>query len=448
MTPIRRQLSSAFAAAFLALALLGNAAPALAQTTPGINPPSTSSDIQVEVPIPQSAIETGVSAAASGTVKGVSQYISLVYNFAISIVGLVAAVMMIIGGFQYLTSAGDASKIGAAKKRVTDAIIGLVLALGSFALLNSLNPQLVNLKPLMTGEVKTELHVLPWCDDLKKSGVQVTPYFGSPDKCGSVGSYTVGKAAGSNSVCIYRGPCKPDTVTDIPTVDSADFQRTCVQTLTNSLYFSQPLDAKAVLDLVNRRIADEEKNNNHNHAEGQVTFFADCKSCLEFGTSHAVREEAQQNGAETPTTPARCSYWQSEANLGAFDSGTWGRVKAAGKPIISYCGYISDLKGCAQVDFACSDPPESESCGKYGDAGPMALFDTINGGYQTWIYGSKVAELDSRPDTLQDVCFANPCGYNAAKLGCTGSTGLVDGIRTAAAAVRDGIMGIQSCENK
>lgn len=43
--------------------------------------------------------------------------------------GIVAVLILMYGGFQYLTSTGDSSKISAAKTTITNAIIGVVIAL-------------------------------------------------------------------------------------------------------------------------------------------------------------------------------------------------------------------------------------------------------------------------------------------------------------------------------
>jgi hypothetical protein len=43
------------------------------------------------------------------------------------LVGVVAVIMFIVGGFRYITSAGDSSKVSSAKNTLVYAIIGLVV---------------------------------------------------------------------------------------------------------------------------------------------------------------------------------------------------------------------------------------------------------------------------------------------------------------------------------
>ncbi|NTW30580.1 MAG: hypothetical protein HGA33_04830 [Candidatus Moranbacteria bacterium] len=72
------------------------------------------------------------------------EYITAIYKFALWAVGIAAMFMITIGGAMYLTSAGNTSALGNAKGVITDAIIGLVLALAAWFLLNLINPDILN----------------------------------------------------------------------------------------------------------------------------------------------------------------------------------------------------------------------------------------------------------------------------------------------------------------
>jgi len=75
-------------------------------------------------------------------------YISTVYNLGIWVVGISALLMISIGGFMYITAAGNATSMGKAKGVIGDALFGLVLALVSYLLLYIINPDLVNIKKI------------------------------------------------------------------------------------------------------------------------------------------------------------------------------------------------------------------------------------------------------------------------------------------------------------
>ena len=59
-----------------------------------------------------------------------------VTNTVLYIVGIIAVIMLIVGGIRYITSGGDAKKVTDAKNTVLYAIIGLVICLLAFAIVN------------------------------------------------------------------------------------------------------------------------------------------------------------------------------------------------------------------------------------------------------------------------------------------------------------------------
>ncbi|MGB2791117.1 MAG: pilin [Candidatus Moraniibacteriota bacterium] len=73
-------------------------------------------------------------------------YFGNLYKLALWIVGISALFMLVVGGFLYLSSAGNTSLLGTAKKYIYSALIGLVIALISWLLLDTINGDLTNLK--------------------------------------------------------------------------------------------------------------------------------------------------------------------------------------------------------------------------------------------------------------------------------------------------------------
>jgi hypothetical protein len=58
---------------------------------------------------------------------GLNKLLVQVVNIFSGVVGVVAVLMIIIGGFRYITSGGDSNKVGTAKNTLIYAIIGLVI---------------------------------------------------------------------------------------------------------------------------------------------------------------------------------------------------------------------------------------------------------------------------------------------------------------------------------
>jgi len=74
----------------------------------------------------------------SGTLElGTADLESTVINiiqWALGLLGLVAVVMILIGGFQWMTAGGNEEKVASAKKIISAAVIGLIIILLAWAI--------------------------------------------------------------------------------------------------------------------------------------------------------------------------------------------------------------------------------------------------------------------------------------------------------------------------
>ncbi len=59
-----------------------------------------------------------------------------ILNVIIGALGIVAVIVIILGGVQYMTSTGDAGKVKKAKDTILYGIIGLVICVLAFAIVN------------------------------------------------------------------------------------------------------------------------------------------------------------------------------------------------------------------------------------------------------------------------------------------------------------------------
>ena len=62
--------------------------------------------------------------------------VSTILTAVIGIVGILAVIMIVYGGIQYTMSAGDAGKVKKAKDTILYGVIGLIVALLAFAIVN------------------------------------------------------------------------------------------------------------------------------------------------------------------------------------------------------------------------------------------------------------------------------------------------------------------------
>ncbi len=74
-----------------------------------------------------------------------NKLIAWFYYFVVGIAGFAAFIMLIWGGFDWLTSAGSPAKITEAKDKISSAFIGLLLILASYLILQVINPDLTTL---------------------------------------------------------------------------------------------------------------------------------------------------------------------------------------------------------------------------------------------------------------------------------------------------------------
>lgn len=72
-------------------------------------------------------------------------YLSKLIPIIISVAGILAVVIIVIAGLQYITAAGNTSQIASAKSRIWSAIGGLLLLISSYLILNTINPDLLKL---------------------------------------------------------------------------------------------------------------------------------------------------------------------------------------------------------------------------------------------------------------------------------------------------------------
>lgn len=76
----------------------------------------------------------------------IPEYVKYIFNFLIWASGIIALVVLVIGGFQWFTSAGNLERIKEAKERIGAALLGLLILFGSYLILTTINPNLVIFK--------------------------------------------------------------------------------------------------------------------------------------------------------------------------------------------------------------------------------------------------------------------------------------------------------------
>lgn len=76
---------------------------------------------------------------------GLPQFIKYIFIFSLGIVGIIGLLALIIAAFDYVMSAGNPEKAKQGKDKIVSALLGLLLLLASWVLLNLINPDLLTL---------------------------------------------------------------------------------------------------------------------------------------------------------------------------------------------------------------------------------------------------------------------------------------------------------------
>lgn len=68
--------------------------------------------------------------------RDVYEIIKTVINWMLTLAGIIAVIFVIIGGYMYLTSAGNEEQSGKGRKTIINALIGLIIIILSYVIVN------------------------------------------------------------------------------------------------------------------------------------------------------------------------------------------------------------------------------------------------------------------------------------------------------------------------
>ena len=92
-------------------------------------------------------VSDGINTATTSEMKGKSidgdkGLIKTVVNVLLWAVGILSVIMIIFSGFRYITSAGDASKTKSAQSTLIYSVVGLIVAIMAYAIVNMVTNRL------------------------------------------------------------------------------------------------------------------------------------------------------------------------------------------------------------------------------------------------------------------------------------------------------------------
>lgn len=104
---------------------------------------SATCDPEDASPVP---ITLGINIGGIQEVAGLPEYINTVYRYLVSVILVIAIIMVVYGGFLYLTGAAGAGSIQRGKQIIKDALIGMVIVLAAYSILQTINPNTTQFK--------------------------------------------------------------------------------------------------------------------------------------------------------------------------------------------------------------------------------------------------------------------------------------------------------------
>ena len=188
---------------------------------------------------------------AIGTLEEVStlpDYINAGYNYLLPVAALLAVVVMMIGGLQWMLARGDAGRIQKAKDRLRNATTGLVLLMLAVVMAQFVDPRLVELRYLSPPAIKTVVFIDPssTCEALEDAGMTITPPADGGQDCGDTGTVAdVGETDSTWSVgdeCPYTGCSSDLEVCTVSTSSESGYACARCKDVYNSLTDSEDLE--------------------------------------------------------------------------------------------------------------------------------------------------------------------------------------------------------------
>ncbi len=83
---------------------------------------------------PNDVLGVNYGTATGLRTKDIRTTVASIINVALGLLGIVAVVIILIGGFEWMTAGGNEEKTGEAKKRIMAGIIGLAIILSAYAI--------------------------------------------------------------------------------------------------------------------------------------------------------------------------------------------------------------------------------------------------------------------------------------------------------------------------
>ncbi len=88
------------------------------------------------------SVENAIKGETGLTYKDPRVVVASIIKLALSFLGIIAVILILIGGFKWMTAGGNEEQVGDAKKWIYSGVIGILIILSAYALANFVITQL------------------------------------------------------------------------------------------------------------------------------------------------------------------------------------------------------------------------------------------------------------------------------------------------------------------
>lgn len=111
--------------------------------------------LQIEIP-GFGGFKSPIKTESGTAYSWIGDYVIAIYKWSVAVIAVLAVVMIMFAGFQWILSRGDMQAISKAKTNISSALMGLVIILSISVFLGFINPNLTILRPIALYTVKQE----------------------------------------------------------------------------------------------------------------------------------------------------------------------------------------------------------------------------------------------------------------------------------------------------
>lgn len=167
------------------------------------------SPAQADITFTQQVAIPGVDVSTISN-SSVGIYIKGIYKYLIGIVGILATLVMMFGGVLWLT-AGSSDRVKEGQEWIKSSLIGLLIALFSFVILATVNPELTKMKSLNINGISQQSQAATCSGRCTSDQCNASTETSTSDRCDNSEQICCVTKSDTSSACTSQGGSCQDT---------------------------------------------------------------------------------------------------------------------------------------------------------------------------------------------------------------------------------------------